>query len=130
MTQSLEDYLKTIGLLSDIGEVRITDVAVRLGVSKPSALAAVRSLEERVFLKHLYYRTITLTERGKEKAAELRGRCEFLSSFLQDVIGVSAEAAKRDGCQLEHILLEETLKKMKSVKRHRERFPVKQPYND
>jgi hypothetical protein len=36
MTQSLEDYLKTIGLLAERGEVRITDIAVRLGVSKPS----------------------------------------------------------------------------------------------
>jgi DtxR family Mn-dependent transcriptional regulator len=124
MTQALEDYLKTIGLLADRGEVRITDVAARLGVSKPSALTAVRSLEEQGFLKHGYYRTITLTEGGKEKAMELRGRYEFLSSFLQDVLGVSAEATKRDSCQLEHILSEETLKKMKSLKQYQERCPA------
>jgi DtxR family Mn-dependent transcriptional regulator len=124
MTQSLEDYLKTIGFLADRGEVRITDVAIRLGVSKPSVLAAVRSLEEQGFLKHGYYRTVTLTVRGKEKAVALRRRCEFLSSFLQDVIGVSVEAAKRDSCQLEHILSEETLKKMESVKRDQERCPA------
>jgi DtxR family Mn-dependent transcriptional regulator len=124
MTQSLEDYLKTIGFLAARGEVRITDVAARLGVSKPSVLAAVRTLEEQGFLKHGYYRTVILTERGKEKAAELRERCEFLSSFLQDVVGVSVEAAKRDSCQLEHIVSEETLKKMKILKRHQEQFPV------
>jgi DtxR family Mn-dependent transcriptional regulator len=87
-------------------------------------LVAVRSLEEQGFLKHGYYRTVTLTERGKEKAAELRERYEFLSSFLQDVVGVSAEAAKRDSCQLEHIVSEETLKKMKILKRYQEQFPV------
>jgi DtxR family Mn-dependent transcriptional regulator len=124
MTQALEDYLKTIGLLADRGEVRITDIAVRLGVSNPSALTAVRSLEEQGFLKHGYYRAVTLTEQGKEKAAELRGRYEFLSSFLQNVVGISAEVAKQDSCKLEHILSEETLKKMKSVKRNQERCPA------
>jgi len=42
MTQSLEDYLKTISLLSDEGDVRVTDIAARMGVSKPSALAALK----------------------------------------------------------------------------------------
>jgi DtxR family Mn-dependent transcriptional regulator len=124
MTQSLEDYLKTIGVLAETGEVRITNVAIRLGVSKPSVLSAVRLLEKQGFLKHGYYRTVTLTERGKEKAAEIRDRYGVLSSFLQDVVGVSVEAAKRDSCMLEHIISEETLKKMKSLKRYQERFPV------
>jgi Mn-dependent DtxR family transcriptional regulator len=32
MTQSREDYLKAVGLIAEMGEVRITDIAVRLGV--------------------------------------------------------------------------------------------------
>jgi DtxR family Mn-dependent transcriptional regulator len=124
MTQSLEDYLKTIGLLSDTGKVRITDIAVRLGVSKPSVVAAIRLLEEQGFLEHERYRTVTITERGKEKAAEIRGRYEFLLSFLQDIVGVSTETAKQDSCKMEHIVSEETLKKLKNLKRYQERFPA------
>jgi DtxR family Mn-dependent transcriptional regulator len=41
MTQSLEDYLEMVGFLSDEGEVRVTDIASRLGVSKPSVLTAL-----------------------------------------------------------------------------------------
>jgi DtxR family Mn-dependent transcriptional regulator len=124
MTPSLEDYLKTAGLLADRGEVRITDIAARLGVSKSSVVVAIRSLEEQGFVEHERYRTVALTEQGKEKAAEIRARYEFLLSFLQDVVGVSTETAKRDSCKMEHIVSEETLKKMKTLKRRQERFPA------
>jgi DtxR family Mn-dependent transcriptional regulator len=115
MTQSLEDYLKTIGFLADRGKVRITDIAIQLGVSKPSAVAAIKALETRGFLKHKRYHNVTLTEQGKEKAAEIRGRYEFLLLFLRDVLGVSPKVAERDSCKMEHIVSEETLRQMKNL---------------
>jgi DtxR family Mn-dependent transcriptional regulator len=116
MTQSLEDYLKVMGLLADRGEVRITDVAIQLGVSKPSVVVAVKVLEDQGFLKHERYRNVILTERGKEKAAEIRGRYEFLVLFLKDILGFSPKTAEQDSCKMEHILSEETLKKMKNLR--------------
>jgi DtxR family Mn-dependent transcriptional regulator len=116
MTQSLEDYLKTVGLLAETGGARITDIAIRLGVSKPSAVAAIKSLESQGFLRHKRYGGILLTNKGREKAAEIRGRYEFLLFFLQYVLGVSRETAERDSCKLEHVISGETLKKMKSLR--------------
>ncbi|MDR2659306.1 MAG: metal-dependent transcriptional regulator [Spirochaetaceae bacterium] len=119
MTQSLEDYLKAIGLLADRGknvrEVRITDVAARLGVSKPSAVVAVKALEKQGFLKHERYSNVILTEKGEEKAAEIKGRYEFILSFLKDMLGVSQKTAEQDSCKMEHILSKETLEKMKNL---------------
>ncbi|GHV78833.1 hypothetical protein AGMMS49944_06240 [Spirochaetia bacterium] len=113
MTQSLEDYLEMVSFLSDDGEVRVTDIAARLGVSKPSVLTALRALEEQGLLEHERYRTVHLTEKGAHQAAEIRDRHDFLTSFLRDTIGVSAETAEEDACKMEHILSEETLRKMK-----------------
>jgi DtxR family Mn-dependent transcriptional regulator len=115
MTQSLEDYLEMISFLSDEGEVRVTDIASRLGVSKPSVLTALKVLESRDLLEHERYRSVTLTERGKEAAAEIRGRHSFLTLFLRDVLGVSPETAEQDACKMEHVLSDETLKKMKAL---------------
>jgi DtxR family Mn-dependent transcriptional regulator len=115
MTQSLEDYLEMVSFLADEGEVRVTDIAARLGVSKPSVLTALRILETRGLLEHERYRGVTLTERGKEAAADIRGRHDFLTSFLQNVLGVSPDIAEQDACKMEHILSEETLKKMKAL---------------
>jgi DtxR family Mn-dependent transcriptional regulator len=115
MTQSLEDYLEMVGFLSDEGEVRVTDIAARLGVSKPSVLTALRILEERGLLEHERYRGVTLTEPGKEAAAEIRSRHDFLTSFLHDIVGVSLDIAEQDACKMEHVLSGETLKKMKAL---------------
>ncbi|MDR0710133.1 MAG: metal-dependent transcriptional regulator [Spirochaetaceae bacterium] len=113
MTQSLEDYLEMVGFLSDEGEVRVTDIASRLGVSKPSVLTALKTLEDQGLLEHERYRSVTLTERGKEAAAKIRGRHDFLTSFLHDILGVSRDIAEQDACKMEHVLSEETLKRMK-----------------
>jgi DtxR family Mn-dependent transcriptional regulator len=115
MTQSLEDYLEMVSFLSDEGEVRVTDIASRLGVSKPSVLTALKSLEDQGLLEHERYRTVTLTRKGALLAADIRERHSFLTIFLRDVLGVSAETAEKDACKMEHFLSEETLKKIRAL---------------
>ncbi|MDR0561516.1 MAG: metal-dependent transcriptional regulator [Spirochaetaceae bacterium] len=117
MTQSLEDYLETVSFLADEGggTVRLTDIASRLGVSKPSVFTALKILEERGLLEHERYRTISLTEQGEIEAAEIRDRHNFLTVFLKKIVGVSPDTAEKDACKMEHLLSEETLQKMKSL---------------
>jgi DtxR family Mn-dependent transcriptional regulator len=117
MTQSLEDYLEMVSFLADEGEVRVTDIAARLGVSKPSVLTALRNLEEQGLVEHARYRTVSLTKKGAVVVAEIRDRHSFLTSFLQEVVGVGPEIAEKDACKMEHILSDETLKKMKAMTR-------------
>jgi DtxR family Mn-dependent transcriptional regulator len=117
MTQSLEDYLEMVSFLADEGggEVRLTDIAARLGVSKPSVFTALKILEERGLLEHERYRTVTLTAKGVTEAAEIRDRHNFLTDFLRTVVGVSPDTAEKDACKMEHLLSEETLQKMKAL---------------
>lgn len=102
-----------VGFLSEDGEVRVTDIASRLGVSKPSVLSALKTLEEQELLEHKRYQTVTLTKKGTIKSAEIRNRHQFLTNFLIAVVGVDAVTAERDACKMEHILSPETIKKMK-----------------
>jgi len=119
MTQSLEDYLETVSFLADEGEVRVTDIASRLKVSKPSVLAALKTLEEQGLLEHERYGTVSLTRKGRLQAAGIRERHSFLTTFLRNIVGVGAETAERDACKMEHHLSDETLEKMRAlVKNH------------
>jgi DtxR family Mn-dependent transcriptional regulator len=102
-----------VSFLSDDGEVRVTDIASRLGVSKPSVLTALKVLEEQGLLEHERYRSVALTPKGVIRASEIRGRHHFLTAFLHEVVGVDAETAEKDACKMEHVLSEETLKRMK-----------------
>jgi len=113
MTQSLEDYLEMVSFLSDEGPVRVTDIARRLGFSKPSVITALKTLETGGYIEHERYRTVFLTPKGIVAANEIRGRHSFLTSFLRDTIGVSAEQAEEDACKIEHVLSPETLEKLK-----------------
>jgi DtxR family Mn-dependent transcriptional regulator len=117
MTQSLEDYLEMVSFLADEGEVRVTDIAARLGVSKPSVLTALKILEEQGLFEHERYRTVSLTKKGVQQAAEIRERHSFLTLFLHELVGVDLETAEKDACKMEHLLSEETLKKMKALMR-------------
>jgi DtxR family Mn-dependent transcriptional regulator len=119
MTQSLEDYLEMVSFLADDGEVRVTDIASRLGVSKPSVLTALKSLEEQGLLEHERYRTVTLTKKGGVAAAAIRERHDFLTVFLRDILGVSAETAEKDACKMEHFLSDETLKKIRALTKNK-----------
>jgi DtxR family Mn-dependent transcriptional regulator len=119
MTQSLEDYLEMVSFLSDEGVVRVTDIANRLGVSKPSVLTALRTLEEQGLLEHERYSNVSLTSKGVTQASEIRDRHDFLTSFLRDTVGVSPETAEKDACKMEHVLSDETLQKMKILAKSR-----------
>ena len=115
MTQSLEDYLEMVSLLDDEGPVRVTDLASRLGVSKPSAHAALRALEGQGLLSHERYRSVILSAEGRRRAASIRERHSMLAAFLRDVVGVSPETADSDACKMEHHLSAETLEKMRAI---------------
>jgi DtxR family Mn-dependent transcriptional regulator len=117
MTQALEDYLKTVSFLADEngGQVRLTDIAARLGVSKPSVFTALKVLEDRGLVEHERYRTVTLTKAGHEEAAAIRGRYVLLIVFLRQIVGVSKAQAEKDACLLEHQLSHETLRRIESL---------------
>jgi DtxR family Mn-dependent transcriptional regulator len=110
----MEDYLEMVSFLADSGPVRVTDIAARLGFSKPSVFSALKSLEERGLVSHKRYSTVSLTEKGSELAADIRGRHMVIKHFLMTRLGVSEPTAEKDACKMEHILSAETLDKMKA----------------
>jgi DtxR family Mn-dependent transcriptional regulator len=115
MTESLEDYLEIISLLADRGKKRVTDIALEMGVSKPSVFGAIKVLAEGNLVKHERYGEIELTKKGKQRADKIQEKHWFLTDFLHKVIGVSLENAEKDACKMEHILSDETLIKLKEI---------------
>ena len=115
MTQSLEDYLEMVSFLSDEGEVRVTDIASRLHVSKPSVHSAMKTLEEQGLIEHERYSTVQLTGEGIQRAMLIRERHHILSGFLTKILEVSSDNAEKDACKMEHLLSDETLSKMRAI---------------
>jgi DtxR family transcriptional regulator, Mn-dependent transcriptional regulator len=113
LTESLEMYLETIGLLRERTKMaRVTDIALELGVSKPSVHAALHELERRGLIEHEHYGEVYLSAAGKVASSEIRRRHDLLTSFLRNVVGVGPEIAEQDACRIEHYLSKETMDKI------------------
>ena len=116
MTESLEMYLETIGLLRERSDkARVTDIARELGVSKPSVHTALHELERRGLIRHERYGEISLSREGEAASAEIRRRHGILTSFLREVLAVPADIAERDACRIEHYLSPETMERIVAV---------------
>lgn len=108
MYESGENYLETILMLKEKqGTVRSIDIARTMEFSKPSVSRAVGILKEDGYITIENGGGIELTEKGKEKAAQIYERHKLLTLFLERVTGVPGEIAETDACKMEHILSDE-----------------------
>ena len=113
LSPHMEMYLKAMLVLDVDGEpVRAKDLAVRLGLSRPSVTKAVASLSRLGYLTHEPYHTVTLTAKGRQVGREVMRRHQVLRAFLTGVLGVPAEIADEDSCALEHVVSRATLTRL------------------
>lgn len=113
MTSSLEDYLEAVFVLSNQKDnVRVTDIAEFLGVSKPSVNRAVNTLTQIGFLEHITYGDIIITPEGESYAANVLRRHKLIKQFLINTLGVDEENAENDACKMEHVMSSTTIDKL------------------
>lgn len=113
LSTSLEDYLETIFILNkERGEIRITDIANAMEISKPSVNKAVANLKDQGFLTHQKYGEIKLTKEGKALAKSIYFKHNTLVNFLTKKLGINKEIAENDACKIEHVISPETLEKL------------------
>ena len=83
--KTVEDYLKTIYLLSKKREVHGAYIAEALGVSKPTVSIALKSLEKEGYLTRDERRAVRLTETGLEIAEATYERHQTFQALLEDL---------------------------------------------
>ncbi len=109
VTSSLQDYLETIlNLVKENQSARVTDIAERLNIAKPSVIQALSVLKEKGLIRQDRYGPVELTAEGRQYAEKVLYRHRVIYGFLTQVLGVSAEAAEKDACLMEHDLSNET----------------------
>lgn len=110
---ALEDYLEVIlGLAEANKVVRVTDIAARLGIAKPSVAQALAQLKRLGLVTQERYGPVWLTEEGRARATEVRRRHRALFYFLTAVLGVAPAVAERDACRMEHVISPQTMDRL------------------
>ncbi len=112
--KSIEDYLKTIYILSKEKEVHGSDIAGKLKVSRPTVSVALKALaeEEYIFVDETH--EVHLTERGQQIAEETYERHNTFRQLLTG-LGVDEKTAAADACQMEHAVSRESYEALKKL---------------
>ena len=111
--KSAEDYLEMIlRLTEEKGYARSVDIAMGLGVSKPSVSVAMKQLREGGYIVMDKDNYISLTDTGMEIAHRIYERHKVLTRMLT-MIGVDEQTAENDACKVEHDISVQTFTALK-----------------
>jgi len=121
MKESGENYLETILQLEKKNQIiRSVDIANALGVTKPSVSRAMRVLKRDGYIEQESYGDVTLTDKGRQRAADVLERHIIISQFFVDILEVDKETADTDACRIEHVISPSTIAKMNDyIKSHK-----------
>ncbi len=114
-SRSIEDYLEAILLQINEGGsdgARVSDIARKLKVKKPSVVRAIEELKQKALVTHKPYGRVFLTLEGKRRAVDVYERHKLLFNFFHHFLGVSSTVAEEDACAIEHYISKESLEKL------------------
>ena len=114
LSSSMEDYLREIYVLAlKSEEVRVTDVAKVLGISKPSVNRAMNGLTDQGYIENEHYGSIRLTEEGLQAGKTIYDTYKVVYKFLTDILDIPPSDAEIEAHLLEHDISKNTRKKLK-----------------
>jgi DtxR family transcriptional regulator, Mn-dependent transcriptional regulator len=126
ITSNMEDYLEAIyeiEMEATGEEVRVKDIAKHLKVTRPSVVGMMKHLVEHDLVLHNRYAGVKLTKEGRYIAKEMLRRHRIIRRFLEDVLGLDAEIAEEDACNMEHALSEITIDRFIALEEFRNKSP-------
>lgn len=110
LSPSKEEYLKAIYKLSERNQsVRSIDIAVYLGVSKPSVHNAVTALQEEGLVVKPLGGEIQITEEGRKQGKAVTAKFQIIRQFLITCCNVNDMTASADACKMEHIISDDAV---------------------
>ena len=119
LTVTMENYLEAVYELSSEGSgARVSDIAVRMGVTKASTNSAMLTLSEKGLIIYEKYKEILLTPEGKKLAEITSKKHHVILRFLTDVLDVQVDIADQDACAIEHVVSSAVIVAMQEFMEH------------
>ena len=119
VTPTRENYLKFILLEERAnGCARACNLAELLGVTRSTVATTFRELKADGLIDYAPYSPIRLTDKGRELAERIVGRYEAVRSFFSTVLDVDAATSSRIACELEHVLTDAVVERLRRFAAH------------
>jgi DtxR family transcriptional regulator, Mn-dependent transcriptional regulator len=113
LSRSVEDYLKVIYALSELGDVASTSsIAQALDVQPASVTGMIKRLAESGYLSHVPYRGVSLTDAGTREALKILRRHRIIETYLTQRLGYAWEEVHPEAERLEHAASDRLIDRM------------------
>jgi DtxR family Mn-dependent transcriptional regulator len=110
LSKSLEEYLKTIYIIKrQTGNIRVTDIALKMNCSKPSVNKAIRNLQNEKMLIYETYGAIELTTEGENLAKKIIETHDIVYIFLKDVLNIEENEANEEAERIKTAINDNTI---------------------
>lgn len=113
LTNSQEEYILAMYLLQEEkGIIRVTDIAKKLEITKPSVNNGINNLKALGLINYERYSDITFSKNGEEIAKEILKKQDIIYVFLKNIIGVEKEKASKESIAMKHAISKDTTDKL------------------
>jgi DtxR family transcriptional regulator, Mn-dependent transcriptional regulator len=113
---SVENYLKNIfELEASEKKVTTTLLAAKLKISPASVTDMVKKLSQKGFLRHVPYKGVEVTEKGKRSALKIIRKHRLWEMFLVEVLHFSWDTIHEEAEEFEHIMSDKMENKIDEV---------------
>jgi DtxR family Mn-dependent transcriptional regulator len=127
LSESAQDYLKTIWKLGGDGRATTSAIAEDLGVSPASATGMLKRLAALGLVEHARYHGASLTPAGERVALEVVRHHRLLELYLMQALGLGWDEVHAEADRLEHHLSEEVEARIDEALGYPERDPHGDP---
>jgi DtxR family transcriptional regulator, Mn-dependent transcriptional regulator len=122
-----ENYLKALlSLADDSGDVNVTNLSKRLGITMPTVTSMMRKLARKHLIEYKPYKPLRLTDKGKKEARLIIRRHRLTEMFLVERMGFGWEEVHEIAEQLEHVQALELFERMDTLLN----FPTIDPHGE
>jgi len=121
-----EDYLRSIYTLSEFKpdrEVKSSDLANILKVSKPTVSEALRKISQAGLINFEPYSPITLTPSGLRQAQKIIFKHRVIEVFLKDVLKISPNQIHHQAHLMEHTFSDSAIKNLAKFLQNPQKCP-------
>ncbi len=113
LSSTIEEYLQTISHLEKKYRVaRVKDIAEKMDVQMPSVTRALKVLKQNKLVNYRRNTFITLTNEGLDLAETINLKHESLTKFLNNLLLVPLEKAKKEACLIKHDVSDDTINRL------------------
>ncbi len=118
ITHSAAHHLMAIAeLVARLGYARVSDIARQLNITRGSVSISLQPLKKAGLVLQDENRHLRLSEQGQALVGAIRTKRTVVQRLFSELLGVDNQQAEIDACKLEHLVSNETARRLISFLR-------------